>query len=209
MVIYLERGADLHMALRIPLPLTVSCFSKIQIGFTFLVPAHPGSPGQRPLNSVCVCGHKQSLYWPVRYMWSMFYKRSDDTAKCQQTLIDVSCFSCSLLDSTRTTDTFAASQVNLQQSVSHNNVPYLLLYRCATRSSVAASTTMLPEHAVTGLSPWWVDPNVDWLYISINLHQSTSVSVSLSQVVSTIYTYENYLLIPAKRRRHVTYQKWH
>ena len=36
--------------------LTVSCFSKIQIGFTFLVPAHPGSPGQRPLNGcVCVC----------------------------------------------------------------------------------------------------------------------------------------------------------
>ena len=40
----LERGADLHMAQRIPLPLTVSCFSKIQICFTFLVPAHPGSP---------------------------------------------------------------------------------------------------------------------------------------------------------------------
>ena len=33
MVICLERGADLHMAQRIPLPLTVSCFSKIQIGF--------------------------------------------------------------------------------------------------------------------------------------------------------------------------------
>ena len=31
----------------LPLPLTVSCFSKIQIGCTFLVPAHPGSPGQR------------------------------------------------------------------------------------------------------------------------------------------------------------------
>jgi len=31
-------------------PLTVSCFSKIQIGFTFLVPAHPGSPGKGPLN---------------------------------------------------------------------------------------------------------------------------------------------------------------
>ena len=44
-VICQERGADLHMAQRIPLPLTVSCFSKIQIGFTFLVPAHPGSPG--------------------------------------------------------------------------------------------------------------------------------------------------------------------
>jgi len=47
MVICLERGADLHMAQRIPLPLTVTCFSKIQIGFTFLVPAHPGIPGQK------------------------------------------------------------------------------------------------------------------------------------------------------------------
>jgi len=37
-----------------PLPLTVSCFSKIQIGFTFLVLAYLGSPGKRPLN-VCVC----------------------------------------------------------------------------------------------------------------------------------------------------------
>ena len=33
---------------------TVSCFSKIQIGFTFLVPAHPGSPGQRAIKRVCV-----------------------------------------------------------------------------------------------------------------------------------------------------------
>jgi len=45
----------LHMAQLMPLPLTVSCFSKIQIGFTFLVPANPGSPGKGPLN-VCVCG---------------------------------------------------------------------------------------------------------------------------------------------------------
>ena len=52
MVICLERGADLHMAQLIPLPLTVSCFSKIQIGFTFLVPAHPGSPGQRAVKRV-------------------------------------------------------------------------------------------------------------------------------------------------------------
>jgi len=37
------------------LPLTVSCFSKIQIGFTFLVPAHPGSPGKRAIKRVCVC----------------------------------------------------------------------------------------------------------------------------------------------------------
>jgi len=46
MVICLERGADLHTAQLMPLPLTVSCFNKIQIGFTFLVPAHPGSPRQ-------------------------------------------------------------------------------------------------------------------------------------------------------------------
>ena len=46
MVICLERGADLHMAQLMPLPLIVSCFSKIQIGFTFLVPAH---------GCVCVC----------------------------------------------------------------------------------------------------------------------------------------------------------
>ena len=55
MVICLERGAELHMAQLIPLPLTVSCFSRIQIGFTFLVPAHLGSPGQRAIKRVCVC----------------------------------------------------------------------------------------------------------------------------------------------------------
>ena len=55
MVICLEQGADLHMAQLMPLPLTVSCFIKIQIGFTFLVPAHLGSPGQRAVKRVCVC----------------------------------------------------------------------------------------------------------------------------------------------------------
>ena len=54
MVICLEQGADLHMAQLMPLPLTVSCFSKIQIGFTFLVPAHLDSPEKGPLNG-CVC----------------------------------------------------------------------------------------------------------------------------------------------------------
>jgi len=53
-VICLGRGADLHMAQLMPLPLTVSCFSQIQIGFTFLVLAHPGSPGQRAAKRVCV-----------------------------------------------------------------------------------------------------------------------------------------------------------
>jgi len=48
MVICLERGADMHMSqlMPLPLPLTVSCSSKIQIGFTFLVPAYPGCPGK-------------------------------------------------------------------------------------------------------------------------------------------------------------------
>ena len=35
------------LAWLLPLPLTVSCFSKIQIGFTFLVLAHLGSPGNK------------------------------------------------------------------------------------------------------------------------------------------------------------------
>ena len=43
------------MAQLMSLPLTVSCFSKIQIGFAFLVPAHPGSPGKRAVKRVCVC----------------------------------------------------------------------------------------------------------------------------------------------------------
>ena len=75
----LEQGADWHTAQLMPLPLTVSCFSKIQIGFTFLVPAHPGSPGQRAVKRVCVClllwicysyssmslDSSQGLYMPV------------------------------------------------------------------------------------------------------------------------------------------------
>ena len=65
MVICLERGADLHIAQRMPLPLTVSCFSKIQIGFTFLVPAHLGSPGKRTVKRVCVC---------VRVLQSLLYR---------------------------------------------------------------------------------------------------------------------------------------
>ena len=60
MVICLERCADLHTAQLMLLPLTVSCFSKIQIGFTFLVPAYMGSPGKGLLNG-CVCVSVQWL----------------------------------------------------------------------------------------------------------------------------------------------------
>ena len=54
-VICLECSADLHMFHLMPLPLTVSCFSKIRIGFTFLVPAHLVIPGKRAVKRVCVC----------------------------------------------------------------------------------------------------------------------------------------------------------
>ena len=63
LVICLERGAGLHMAQLMPLPLTVSCFSKIQTGFTFLVPAHPDSRGKKPLNG-CVC---------VSSLWNVYH----------------------------------------------------------------------------------------------------------------------------------------
>ena len=49
------REVQTCMVQLMPLLLTVSCFSKIQIGFTFLVPAHPGSPGKRAVKRVCVC----------------------------------------------------------------------------------------------------------------------------------------------------------
>jgi len=62
MVICLERGADLYTAQLMSLPLTVSCFSKIQIGFTFLVPAHPGSPGKRAVKRV---SYDFIFYWPL------------------------------------------------------------------------------------------------------------------------------------------------
>jgi len=58
-VICPELGADLHMAQLMPLPLTVSCFSKIQIGFTSRVQAHLGSPGQRVVKRVYVLWHEE------------------------------------------------------------------------------------------------------------------------------------------------------
>jgi len=57
-VIGLERDADLHMAQLTPLPLTVSCSSKIQIGFTFLVPAYWVAPEKWPLNERKLCPRK-------------------------------------------------------------------------------------------------------------------------------------------------------
>jgi len=65
MVVCLERGADSHMAQLMPLPLTVSCFSKIQIAFTFLVPAYPGCPGKEAVKWVL-------LFSGIRYFLFCF-----------------------------------------------------------------------------------------------------------------------------------------
>ena len=66
-VLCLERCVDLHMAQLMPLLLTVSCSNKIQIGFTFLVPADLGSPGQRAVKRVCV--HVCIMCFMVSISW--------------------------------------------------------------------------------------------------------------------------------------------
>ena len=65
------------MAQLMPLPLTVSCFSKIQIGFTFLVPAHLGSPGKRAVKRVCVVGDLflDDKYWCNGVVCSVYWTR--------------------------------------------------------------------------------------------------------------------------------------
>ena len=68
MVICLERGADLHMFQLMPLPLTVSCFSKIQIGFAFLLPAHLGSPGKMAVKLVCMEWKLDGDGWGWKYV---------------------------------------------------------------------------------------------------------------------------------------------
>ena len=60
------------MAQLMPLPLTVSCFSKIQIGFTFLVLAHPGSPRKRAVKWVCVCVCVPLLYTVIMFAFCFF-----------------------------------------------------------------------------------------------------------------------------------------
>jgi len=66
-----EQGAYLHMAQLMPLPLIVSCFSKIQIGFTFLVPAHLGSTGKRAVKRVCVNNRIKNFIglWATYSLW--------------------------------------------------------------------------------------------------------------------------------------------
>ena len=71
MDICLERDTDMHMAQLMPLPLTVSCFSKIQIGFTFLAPADPGSPGKRAVKRACACVRACLCVW-LSFEWQFY-----------------------------------------------------------------------------------------------------------------------------------------
>ena len=63
MVVCLERDADLNIAQLMPLLLTASCFCKIQIGFTFLVPAHPSSPEKGAVKRVCYSRCLVTVTW--------------------------------------------------------------------------------------------------------------------------------------------------
>ena len=62
MVISLEWGADLHTAQLMPLPLTVSCFSKIQIGLPFWYRLTRVVPHNWPLNG-CVFVSSGAAVW--------------------------------------------------------------------------------------------------------------------------------------------------
>ena len=76
MVICLERGADLHMAQLMPLPLTVSCVTKIEIDITFLVPAHPEVPEKGPLNGCVYQTWKWVIGSPGQWViWVIFHVR--------------------------------------------------------------------------------------------------------------------------------------
>jgi len=94
MVICLERGADLHTAQLMPLPLIVSCSSKIQIVFTFLVPAHPGSPGQRAVKRVCVCMCVVSQSLDTLRHRSPFYAASHAQYAKMRPIVTVFCGLC-------------------------------------------------------------------------------------------------------------------
>ena len=82
MVICLERDAELYMAQLMPLPLTVSCFRKIQSGFTFLVPAHLGSPGKGPLNG-CV-----SVVIKDTVLVSVWHNKGMHSVECRLVITD-------------------------------------------------------------------------------------------------------------------------
>ena len=91
-VICLEQGADLHMAQLMSLPLTVFCFTKIQIGFTFLVPAYLSSPGKRAVKRVCV-PLLPKIQWGTRFgaVWAKKKSRLNGSADFAAIRVSLSC----------------------------------------------------------------------------------------------------------------------
>ena len=94
-VICLEWDADLHVVQLMPLPLTVSCFSKIQIGFTFLVLAHRVVPDKGLLNG-CVCVF---LYWQIKKFinWASMILLHNEDAILLEMLLIATISTCKLL----------------------------------------------------------------------------------------------------------------
>jgi len=86
----------LPLAQSMPLPLTVSCFSKIQIGFTFLVLAHLGSPGKGPLDGcVCVCVIQGTTRYATRSWRQSWSLRSSADFAAHSRTFDRSSWKCS------------------------------------------------------------------------------------------------------------------
>ena len=96
MVICLERGADLHMAQLMPLPLTVSCSGKIQIGFTVLVPAYPGCPGKEAVKWLLLLLFVFSILCHFTFVLSFMLKMCKMMAR--QALRSSDHFVCELYD---------------------------------------------------------------------------------------------------------------
>jgi len=93
-VICLERGADLHVAQLMPLTLTVSCFSSIQIGFTFLTLVHLGSPGRKWVIVVItqtVCKSTLNTDTLIKYSCTTQEKISTDKDSMQSGSISLHC----------------------------------------------------------------------------------------------------------------------
>ena len=77
----LEQGADLHMTQMMPLPLTISCFSKIHIGFTFFwYWLTRVVPEKGPLiGCVCVCVSSQTRKSGLKTTFGRFLSWSNYT----------------------------------------------------------------------------------------------------------------------------------
>ena len=128
MVICLERCADLHMAQLMPLPLTVSCFSKIQTGFTFLVLAHLGSPRKRA--GVCVVNPRRITALMLPKLWH------------QQLLISSCCPhpGCGIWQ-TSINSQQAANQLHQTNAQTDRRTDTLPLQRCLVHTMRSSSVT--------------------------------------------------------------------